>query len=188
MKMTTEDQELITEDLPVTGKGKIMTALDLCCGLSGWADGFIATGWRVIGIDLKDLSADYPGEFVQADLSTWEGWRSIPADLVLASPPCEEFSRCSMPRTRKLNPPEPSLALVNRCREIAMELQVPIVLENVRGAQTWLGRSAMNCGLIHLWGDIPALVPTCHRAKRAVIPFELAAHFARCFKNYRKVC
>ena len=36
---------------------------------------------------------------------------------------------------------------------------IPMVVENVRGAQKWVGRSRWNHGAYHLWGDIPALMP-----------------------------
>lgn len=168
-------------------------ALDLCCGKGGWAHGFIAEGWRVVGVDLHDFAADYPGEFIRADLLTWEGWRDIPARVVVASPPCEEFSRWGMPWTRARNPPEPSLALVNRCRQIAADKSLPIILENVRAAQNWLGRSAGNCGAFHLWGDVPIILPVFaarkkeslssrRRAERAVVPLDLARHVARCYR------
>jgi hypothetical protein len=170
----------------------VKTALDLCCGKGGWAKGFIAAGWRVIGVDNQDFSTVYPGEFVLADLLTWEGWRDSGARVVIASTPCEEFSRWSMPWTRAKNPPVPSLTLWHRAKFIADTLGVPCVQENVRGAQRFLGRSVMNCGPFHLWGDVPALLPEFggrkkqafsgrQRAERAVIPFELAYHVARCF-------
>lgn len=169
-----------------------LIALDLCCGRGGWAAGFIAQGWRVIGVDIDDFSAVYPGEFIQADLMTWEGWRGIPARVVVASTPCEEFSRWAMPWTRARNPPQPSLALWNRAKFIADTLGVPIVQENVRAAQKWLGRSKLNCGPFHLWGDVPPLIPTFsgrkkesysskERSRRAEVPFELACQIARCF-------
>jgi hypothetical protein len=28
-------------------------AVDLFCGLGGWAEGFLAEGWRVIGFDVE---------------------------------------------------------------------------------------------------------------------------------------
>jgi hypothetical protein len=34
-----------------------------------------------------------------------------------------------------------------------------MVVENVRGAQKWIGRSRWNYGSFHLWGDVPALMP-----------------------------
>ena len=36
---------------------------------------------------------------------------------------------------------------------------IPMVVENVRGAIPWVGRSAWNYGSFHLWGDVPALMP-----------------------------
>jgi hypothetical protein len=35
-----------------------------------------------------------------------------------------------------------------------------MVVENVRGAQKWVGRSRGFYGPYHLWGDVPALLPT----------------------------
>lgn len=173
-----------------------MKALDLCCGRGGWAAGLIAAGWEVVGVDIEArFRADYPGQFVCADLLTWEGWRSIPhVRLVVASTPCDEFSRWSMPWTRAQSPAVPSLALWNRANYIARELGVPIVQENVRGAQQFCGRSVLNCGPFHLWYDVPALAPYFdgvpksrltgeNKAKRAVIPFALAAWIGRCHAN-----
>lgn len=36
---------------------------------------------------------------------------------------------------------------------------IPLVVENVRGACPWVGRSRWNFGSFHLWGDVPALMP-----------------------------
>jgi hypothetical protein len=38
-------------------------------------------------------------------------------------------------------------------------------VENVRGAQPWVGRSAWNFGSFHLWGDVPALMPIARGRK-----------------------
>jgi hypothetical protein len=169
-------------------------ALDICCGKGGWAKGLIAEGWRVIGIDIDDYSQVYPGEFIQADVLQWRGWRSLSPQLIVASPPCQEFSRWSMPWTRAKHPPVPNIAIWNVCQLIAAALKCPLVLENVKGAQQFMGRSQANCGPFHLWGDLPAIVPafigrkkeslsSCRRADRATVPFILAAHIARCFRQ-----
>ena len=34
-----------------------------------------------------------------------------------------------------------------------------MVVENVRGAQKWVGRAQWNYGSFYLWGDVPALMP-----------------------------
>ena len=36
---------------------------------------------------------------------------------------------------------------------------IPLVVENVRGAQPWVGRARWNFGSFFLWGDVPALMP-----------------------------
>lgn len=167
-------------------------AIDLYCGKGGWARGLIAEGWRVVGVDNNpDFASDYPGEFICADLLTWLGWIGYRPRLVVASPPCEEFSRWGMPWTRAKNPPPPDLSHVNRSFALAGLWRVPIVLENVNAAQGWLGKSALNCGPFHLWGDVPALCPifagrpkesysSTARAERAMIPENLARWIARC--------
>jgi hypothetical protein len=40
------------------------------------------------------------------------------------------------------------------------------VVENVRGAIPWVGRSAWNFGSFHLWGDVPALMPATVKASK----------------------
>lgn len=167
-------------------------ALDLCCGKGGWAGGLLKAGWRVIGVDNWDFSKTYPGEFVLADLLTWEDWREIDSSLVVSSPPCEQYSRWSMPWTRAKNPPPPNHELWFRCLLIGRSLKVPTIIENVRGAQHFHGRSAGNCGPFHLWGDVPAILPVFggkkkesygskQKADRAIIPLELAYHVGRSF-------
>lgn len=36
---------------------------------------------------------------------------------------------------------------------------IPLIIENVRGAQLFVGRAAWHFGSFYLWGDIPALMP-----------------------------
>ena len=65
-----------------------MKVLDLFCGLGGWSRAFAEAGHDCTGIDIKNIG--YPYRFIQADLNDW-----IPDqhyDVVLASPPCTEFS------------------------------------------------------------------------------------------------
>lgn len=62
----------------------------------------------------------------------------VPA-VLFASPPCQEFSYMAMPWAK------------------AKEKQRKI--ENVRGAQKWVGKAKWNFGSFYLWGDVPALMP-----------------------------
>ena len=43
---------------------------------------------------------------------------------------------------------------------------IPLVVENVRGACPWVGRSRWNFGSYHLWGDVPALMPMTRRVMK----------------------
>jgi hypothetical protein len=173
--------------------------LDLCCGRGGWTKGFLPHGFKCYGYDIDPkFRSLYPGSFIEGDV------RKIPlAELrnqnvrvVCASSPCEEFSRFTMPWTRAKNPPEPILGieLARACFTIAEALGVPLIFENVRLAQRWLGRAVMHCGPFYLWGDgVPCLLPrdvqrrvkesygSKERDKRAEIPFELADWIARLY-------
>ncbi len=181
-------------------------ALDLCCGKGGWAKGLIAAGFRVIGFDIKE-QPEYPGEFMLADVRvlareveeryvrhSGESWYTLAKQsaLIVASPPCEEFSRHQMPWTKRRNPPPPDLSIVNACKRIAEVAAVPFVLENVRKAQDWLGRAKWHAGSFYLWGDVPALMPrVTHRNKetysssarldRAMVPPQLAEWIGRIY-------
>jgi hypothetical protein len=97
------------------------------------------------------------------------------AALIVASPPCQEFSYMAMPwskakaKERDLlegrDDPKRLTALFDACFRIQREAIeaaghfIPLVVENVRGAQKWVGRSRWNYGSFHLWGDVPALMP-----------------------------
>ena len=163
--------------------------VDLCCGNGGWAKGFLAEGWDVIGYDI-DNRPNYPGEFRQRDVRSFE--LKFRPDLIVASPPCEEFSRHQMPWTRSRNPPQPDLSVVEACFAHAQHCMCPIVLENVRMAQQWLGKSKWHAGSYYLWGDVPDVMPKIiHRPKeswgsknrldRAEVPIQLARWIAKCF-------
>lgn len=140
-------------------------ALDLCAGKHGWGEGLVAAGWDVISIDIEDWG-NCPGYFMKADVRKIAGpmrdkqGRKI--SLVVASPPCQEFSYRSFPfkRCRELAatvPPDTSIW--RACERIARECNAPLVLENVRGAQKYMGKAKAHYGSLYLWGDVPALLP-----------------------------
>jgi hypothetical protein len=144
--------------------------IDLCCGLGGWSRAFMAEGWDAIGFDIERHqygNKAYPGHLILADVLTLNGYdlRAARPSLVVASPPCQKYSYMAMPFSRgkaiaatyRANPEliESELnALYRACFRIASELDVPIVLENVKGAQPWVGRAKANYGSYYLWGDI----------------------------------
>lgn len=62
--------------------------------------------------------------------------------------------------------------LFNECFRIQREASfaagrhIPLVVENVRGAQPWVGRARWNFGSFYLWGDVPALMPPAIQAAK----------------------
>jgi site-specific DNA-cytosine methylase len=157
-------------------------AIDLCCGLGGWTHALLANGWDVIGYDIehhKYGEDEYPGRLIIQDIRTLNGSEFAgKVSLITASPPCTEYSYMAMPwsRAKKIRKAlrgegefpegykgsktvEQLNELFNACKRIAKEARCPIIIENVRGAQEWVGRSIANFGSFHLWGDAPALMP-----------------------------
>jgi hypothetical protein len=153
-------------------------AIDLYCGLGGWTEGLLAEGYRVVGFDLEQRhygEAKYPARLVIQDVLTLHGSQFKDAALIVASPPCQFFSYCAMPWSRAkqlaadvLADParlEKELALFKSCFRIQREASeaagrhIPMVVENVKGAQKWVGRAGWHYGSFYLWGDIPALMP-----------------------------
>lgn len=108
-------------------------AIDLCCGAGGWAEGLMAVGYDVVGFDV--VNHGYPGNLILQDVRTLCGKQFKGAKLIVASPPCQEFSRHDMPWLRAKNPPPPDLSIWQACVRIAQEAGVPLVIENVRGGR-----------------------------------------------------
>ena len=165
--------------------------MDLFCGRGGWTRGLLAQGFWVVGFDIVRFR-DYPGHLVIQDVRTLDGRQFRGFDLIVASPPCNEFSMFFWPG--RLKPPGPSTELVEHAIRISREAGVPLVLENVRDAQPWIGKARAHYDSFYLWGDgVPALLPKGQRrrwkeskssrdkAGRALIPLELADWIGRCY-------
>lgn len=133
--------------------------IDLCCGSGGWAAGFIAAGYRVVGFDTRTYPQGYPGQLILQDIRTMDGRRFREARVIVASPPCEEFSRKGLPWHRDASEPDLGIVLFDACRRIIEEAGVPGVIENVRMAQRWVGPAAAHFGSFYLWGAVPLLRP-----------------------------
>jgi hypothetical protein len=161
-------------------------AIDLFCGLGGWTDGLIEEGWHVIGFDIERHrygDSKYPAQLVLQDVLTLHGRQFKDVDLIVASPPCQEFSYMAMPwslakeKQARILADETGVerkrltALFDACFRIQREAIeaaghfIPLIVENVRGAQKWVGRSRYNYGSFHLWGDVPALMPSANNFK-----------------------
>lgn len=153
-------------------------AIDLYCGLGGWTEGLLAEGYRVVGFDNERHEygeAKYPAQLIVQDVLTLHGSQFKDAALIVASPPCQEYSYMAMPWSRAkaiaadyrsgARDMKKLTALFDACFRIQREASeaagrtIPLVVENVRGAQPWVGRAAWNFGSFYLWGDVPALMP-----------------------------
>lgn len=157
---------------------------DLFCGLGGWTEAFLAEGYRCIGFDIEAHdygNGGYPGELVVCDVRSIKGAElvakyGIPT-VIVASSPCQEYSYMAMPwkkakeKRRKILADETGVlraalndlfeqpARIQREIEEATGICVPMIQENVRGAQEWVGKARWNFGSFYLWGDVPALMP-----------------------------
>ena len=154
-------------------RGAEPLAIDIFCGLGGWTEGLLAEGYRVVGFDIERHAygdAKYPAQLVLQDVLTIHGRQFKDAALIVASPPCQAYSYRAMPWTRAKALPPPDNALFEACFRIQREASeaagrwIPMVVENVCGAQKWVGRARWHYGSFFLWGDVPALMPIVRKA------------------------
>lgn len=192
-------------------------AIDLFCGLGGWTDGFMAEGYTCVGFDNERHdygSGGYPGQLVLQDVLTLHGAQFKDAACIVSGSPCNEFSYWHQFSWKA---PDPKLGIelfnapfrIQREASAAAGRYIPLIAENVVGAQRWVGRAKYHYGSVYLWGDVPALMPSGSHTKGfkndmnltpfsrfssksperkaasaqiAKIPFALAVHIARVYK------
>lgn len=157
--------------------------VELFAGCFGWSAGWLELGGHAIGFDIEHLphhgAVPNGAELVLQDVHTLRGSQFKNADLILASPPCTEFSYMAMPWSRgrqiskalRKNGEFPEgyagsrtvaelTALFDACFRIQREAcesagrYIPLIVENVVGAQPWVGQAKAHFGSFYLWGDI----------------------------------
>lgn len=168
----------------IGGRVKRPLCIELFAGLHGWGEAFVDEGYRVAAFDIVDMCA-FLGkprpkgiDLVIQDVLTLHGSQFKNAAVIVASPPCQAFSYMAMPWTRVKNlakwyrDPEAATeriaeltALFDACFRIQREASeaagehVPLIVENVKGAQPWVGAARWHFGSFYLWGDVPAIMP-----------------------------
>lgn len=145
--------------------------IELYAGLHGWGEGALSEGFWVVGFDIVDMCAELglarpKGiDLVIQDVLTLHGSQFKDAAVIVASPPCQAYSYRAMPWSRAKALPPPDNTLFEACFRIQREASeaagryIPLIVENVRGAQKWVGKAAWHFGSYFLWGDVPALMP-----------------------------
>jgi hypothetical protein len=133
-----------------------MKVLDLFAGLGGFSQGFKDRGHIVATLD-NDPKFDCT---FTADIKHFYGDGKY--DVVLASPPCQEFARCNLPWKKKLLPPDykPDMSLVLEAKRVIEEINPRYwVLENTMPSLKWitpiLGHWVKHVGSRYFWGKFP---------------------------------
>ena len=149
----------------------------------GWTQGCaVSLGMEGASAKPRTRLVEYPAQLVLQDVLTLHGKQFKDAALIVASPPCQEYSYMAMPWSRAkaiaaeyrsgVRDVKKLTALFDACFRIQREAIeaaghfIPLVVENVRGANEWVGRSRWNFGSFHLWGDVPALMPITRKAQK----------------------
>ena len=125
---------------------------------------------------------EYPAQLVLQDVLTIHGSQFKDAALIVASPPCQEYSYMAMPWSRAkqiaveyrdgTRDRARLTALFDACFRIQREAieaaghHIPLVVENVCGAQKWVGKAQWHYGSFYLWGDVPALMPITRKSAK----------------------
>lgn len=167
---------------------KRLKVLDLFSGLGGWSRVFIERGHDV---DTLDIEPGFNPTYCM-DIRVFHPEKQY--DVILASPPCTEFSKASMPWTRDRARPDTEL-LEETLRVIDEAEPRYWAIENVRGAVPYfkplLGPPVARFGSRYLWGRFPILwapheygkwkiPPSPMRpALRSLIPYSLSLALCR---------
>lgn len=111
--------------------------LDLFCCAGGAGTGYVRAGFDVVGVDI-DPQPNYPYEFHQGDALEYLAEHGHEFDAVHLSPPCQGYTALKAVHGNEWP------LLIEPARELADQIGLPYVLENVQGAP--LRRDLTLCG------------------------------------------
>lgn len=185
-----------------------MKVLDLFSGLGGFSEAFLLAGDEVVRVENNPLLSEVPNTSIEDVRAMRDrllefkqsGQPIRKVDVVLASPPCHQFSmgfhapRAVASRKGTLNDYQPDLELVELTIEIIKILNPRyFVIENVVGSIQYFEQIGLVPNQIHgacvFYGNFPKFsTPTMKTKaqkdsyhgdplrmnKRALIPFELS--------------
>ena len=127
-----------------------MRILDLFCGGGGAAEGYLRafSDAEIVGVDIADHSANYPGIFVQGDAMEYLADNGRDFDFIHASPPCQGYSPHVSSRSSQWVPTkgkdEPRL--IDWGRRVLIAQGKPYAIENVMGARNEMRSPVLLCG------------------------------------------
>ena len=154
-----------------------MTALDLFCGQGGTTRGLQDAGFEVVGVDIKDQSAHYPGTFVRGDALAYLTEHGHKFDVIFAGPPCQGYTigNAANPAARGKH-----AQLIGETRWLLTLTGRPWVIENVQQARSQMVDPILLCG--RMFGletndeDGEPLVLDRHRLFESNVPIVAPAH------------
>lgn len=177
-----------------------MRVLDLFSGLGGFSQAFKDRGHEVITVDIESkFNPTICKDIMEFSISDLNGFEP---DVILASPPCTEFSKSMMPdswnKNRGVNPD--TRLLEQTLRHIRDLTPRYWVVENVRGAipffEPLVGKPIKHVGSRYLWGRFPVIdvkpvygkccIPCTvenRAALRALIPYSLSMVLCRAMEG-----
>ena len=132
---------------------------DLCSGLGGWSEAFVQDDWIVIRVEINPDLHYIPFTYTK-DVKDYLDWMYLlpKPDLILASPPCTEFSLAQNYRGGR--PDHPDMSILEAIIDIIKLAQPKYwCIENVSGAckhfEPYLGKHTQRAGPFYLWGEFP---------------------------------
>lgn len=132
----------------------MLYVLDLCSGTGNFSRSFeLHPNYSVIRIEIDPKYEDVPYTQIKSVLD-WMDWidELPPIHVVLASPPCTEYSLARGKKT------DPDTSVWQACQDIIDHLDPDwYIIENVRGAISTWGPANQSLGPFYFWGRFPRL-------------------------------